>query len=97
VWRCDECRSKGLENKRRCGYLPRNQNSPERPVWAGGPVILTECPRSAIKPLSITLLEQFLFWRMCGKPDLRSYSAKAADAFLVIESEFARESKHGNE
>jgi hypothetical protein len=64
-------------------------------VWARGPVLLTECPQSYIRPQSLSLLEEHHVWRMGGCGDLRAYPAKSVEAFAVLESELAREKNHG--
>ena len=84
-----------MEKQRRCGFLPDNEREEERPVWARGPVLLTECPRSFIRPESLTLLEEHHVWRMGGNGDLREYPAKSVEAFTVLESELLREKNHG--
>jgi hypothetical protein len=64
-------------------------------VWARGPVLLTECPQSFIRPESLTLLEEHHAWRMGGSGDLRAYPAKSVEAFTVLESELLRENNNG--
>ncbi len=56
---------------------------------------LTECPRSFIRPESLTLLEEHHVWRMGGSGDLREYPAKIVEAFTVLESERLREKNDG--
>lgn len=60
-------------------------------MWARGPVILTECPKSFIRPQSLTLLEEHQVWRMGGGGDLRDYPTKSVEAFSVIETERMQE------
>jgi len=67
----------------------------ERPVWARGNVVLTECPQSFIRPESLTLIEEHHVWSMGGRGNLREYPAKSVEAFTVLESELLREKKHG--
>ena len=57
--------------------------------------MLTECPRSFIRPESLTVLEEHQLWRMGGGGDLREYPAKSVEAFTVLESELLQEKSHG--
>ena len=50
-------------------------------------MILFECPVSHVSGKSLTLLEEYLVWRLCGKPDLRAFPAKTAEAICVLEKE----------
>ena len=84
-----------MEKQRRCGYLGGTERGEERPVWARGPVILTECPRSFITPESLTMLEEHHVWSLGGRGDLREYPARSVEAFTVLESELLREKNHG--
>lgn len=54
-------------------------------------MVLTECPRSFVRAASVTLLEEHHAWRMGGRGDLRGYSAKSVEAFIVLENELLRE------
>lgn len=55
------------------------------PVWAGGDVVLHECPKPVITGESIALLEAYWLWRFQGRPVLKEQSARCLDAFLLIE------------
>lgn len=87
---------KGLEKQRRCGFLPEAEKAPERPVWSRGPIVLTECPVSFIRPESLTTIEEHHVWRMGERGALREYPAKTVEGFAVLESELLREKNHGN-
>jgi hypothetical protein len=43
----------------------------------------------------LSFLEQFHIWKATGKGDLLSMEAKSADAILVLEQEWQKESEHG--
>ncbi len=75
--------------------MAAEERGDERPVWARGNVVLTECPQSFIRPESLTLIEEHHVWSMGGRGNLREYPAKSVEAFTVLESELLREKKHG--
>ena len=50
-------------------------------------MILFECPVSHVSGKSVTLLEEYLVWRLGGKPDLRALPMKTAEAICVLEKE----------
>ena len=66
AWKCDECRRQGLEQKRRCGWLPEEQRGPRRIVWARGRVAAEECPKSLVTPQSLEWIEKFFTWKFAG-------------------------------
>ena len=94
AWRCDDCRIKGLERKRNCGFIEIEPIS-QRPIWLRGTVASVECPRSYISPDSLSWLEAFHVWRLGGKDELFRYSAKTVEAFSVLESELLKERENG--
>ncbi|MBM3787576.1 MAG: hypothetical protein FJW30_24740 [Acidobacteria bacterium] len=65
-------------------------------MWARAGVVTAECPVSFITAESETLLEEHHVWRMGGRVDLRTHSAKTVEAFTVLESQIAQEKSHGN-
>ena len=94
AWRCDDCRRQGLEQKRNGGFLQIEPVS-RAPVWLRGAVVSQECPRSFISADSLSWLEAFHVWRLGGKQELSQYSAKAVEAFSVLESELLKERENG--
>jgi hypothetical protein len=89
-WKCDVCRAQGLEERRRCGWNGRLRGRSERVVWADGDYYTTECPKSWITAESIALIEEYHVWKQLRCGDLRTLSARQAEAFLLIENEVAR-------
>lgn len=64
-------------------------------MWARGQVICTQCPKSLISAESLSFLEQFRIWKAGGGESLLSLDAKSADAVLVLEQEWQKESERG--
>jgi hypothetical protein len=89
-WRCDVCRSNGLERKRRCGFLPIEDRRTDTVVWAKNGVLAPSCPRSYITAQSLAWIEQFLLWKLAGRGDYLKINARMADAFSVLESEVTK-------
>ena len=85
-WKCDQCRRQGLEEKRRCGWLPENRRGARRPVWIRGRLATEECPKSLVTPQSLEWLERFFAWKFSGGGVLEGLPAKMADAFLALET-----------
>jgi hypothetical protein len=97
AWKCDTCRSQGLEKKRRCGWLDEGQRGPERLVWARRQLRLTECPKSLITPQSEEWLERYQVGRVFGFGSMNELPARVVDAFCVLEKELAAERNHDEE
>ncbi len=85
-WKCDACRSAGLEASRRCGFLGFRSTETDSPVWARGLVVLNHCPKPMILPSSMALLHAYAWWRRGAKEYRPPMRAKCADAFLLLES-----------
>jgi hypothetical protein len=96
AWKCDDCRKSGLEQARRCGWLPHSEAQKPRPVWVRGPVAVETCPKSFITPQSLQLLEEHRVWRELGQPAGFDLSARQAEAFLTLESEALKEANDGH-
>lgn len=94
-WECGECRKRGLEQARRCGWIEAQQDRPRKPVWVRGNCAVEECPRSYITPQSVAWLEGFYAWRLTGRQALDELPARWADAFLVLEGELTEENSEG--
>lgn len=58
-----------------------------------GRVSSEECPKSAVTPGSVELLEKFFGWKLGGGGALNDLPAKEADAFLILEGEWRAESQ----
>jgi hypothetical protein len=84
-----------LEQKRRCGWLQLEKHDPVKPVWARRQVSLVTCPKSYITGESIALVEDFFVKRRFGRPNLEEMTARAADAFLILDEAVAMEMKNG--
>ena len=56
-----------------------------------------ECPKSYITPESVTLVEEFFVRRRFGGIDFDKLTARQADAFTLLENEFASERNDGQE
>ncbi len=95
-WRCDQCRRQGLEEKRRCGWLPEERRGAGRLVWVRGRVGAEECPKSLVTAHSVEWLERFLAWKFAGGGALDELEAREADAILTLEREW-REAGNGQQ
>jgi hypothetical protein len=94
AWKCDACRSQGLEKQRRCGWLPASMDSLSRPVWARRKTAMMECPRSYITAASLSLVEEFFAWKAGGGGNLMNRPARTAEAFFILEREWKAEIEH---
>jgi hypothetical protein len=93
-WRCDDCRKRGLEKSRRCGYLPIEQRGTERVVWVRSTLSTTECPTSYVTAESAALLESFVAWSI-ARHSLLDLPARLADAIVALESELRKAKADG--
>jgi hypothetical protein len=89
-WKCDTCRKSGLEQRRRCGWLPSESRGPARLVWARRGVTLDECPKPYITSESQALLEDFLVRRRLRGFD-SDLDARQVEAFVILEEQLATE------
>jgi hypothetical protein len=88
-WECATCRKAGLETKRRCGWIPRALETPERVVWARNNAATTVCPKSFITAQSMAYLEEYLVRRKLGQRGVDGLAAREVEAFLILEHELA--------
>ena len=88
-WECAACRKAGLEIKRRCGWIPRALETPERIVWAKNSAATTVCPKSFITAQSMAWLEDYLVRRKLGQKGIEDLGAREVEAFLILEHELA--------
>ena len=65
-------------------------------VWVRGTVGIEECPKSAVTPESIALLEAYFAWKAPGGGAWRELWAREADAFGALEEEWRREVANGS-
>ena len=91
------CRSRGLAEKRRCGWLGKRSEPVGSPVWARGGVGVFECPKSYITAESLTWIEEFQVRKLFGFGDVMSLSARAVDAFCTLERESIAEQTNGDQ
>ena len=91
AWKCDTCRSQGLDSKRRCGWSAENSVAPERLVWTRRHVRLSECPKPLISAQSEQWLEEYQARRVFGFGDIAALPARTVDAYCVLEKELAGE------
>lgn len=91
AWKCDDCRNSGLENKRRCGWLPEAERAPRKVVWARKQAAVEECPRSYVTAESEALLEEFHAFRVFGCADVSAMTARLVDAICILEQELRSE------
>jgi len=92
-WDCGSCRKNGLEEKRRCGFLPPERRGAPRIVWGRGQVHTEECPKSMITGESLTLLEEFLVRRRMGISESTETEARRMDGFLVLREQIEQEER----
>jgi hypothetical protein len=93
AWNCGPCRKSGLEKKRRCGWLSRDDDS--QIVWLRGSVSLTTCPTSYITAESISLLEEFHAWKLLGAGNVYDLPARLVEAIFVLENELRTANNDG--
>jgi len=91
AWKCDACRESGLENKRRCGWVPAALTTPPRVVWRRRHVSTDVCPKSLITAQSITWIEAFYAWKRLRFSLSFDLNAREAEAFLILEEELLSE------
>ena len=89
-WECATCRKAGLEMKRRCGWIPRALETPERVVWARSNAAATECPKSFVTVQSMAWIEEYLVRRKLGQHGIDGLGAREVEAFLILEHELAQ-------
>lgn len=77
--------------KRRCGWLKEGREAPVKLVWARGPVVTEECPRTAVTAASLAWLEMFAVWKRLGGSGQGEWSAKDAEAMAVLDEEWEKE------
>jgi len=75
--------------QRRCGWIPRALETPERAVWARNNAATTICPKSFITPQSMAWLEEYLVRRKLGQRGIEGLGAREVEAFLILEHELA--------
>ena len=94
AWRCDDCRSQGLEQKRRCAWRSATSEKP-RTVWARNGIALSACPKSVITGESLAFIEEFQYRRMFGDfGGINNMPARSVDAFCLLEQLMAKEKAH---
>jgi hypothetical protein len=86
-WECETCRKAGLEIKRRCGWLPRGEETPPRVIWAHNNVATMICPKSFITAQSMAWVETYLVRRKLGQRGIAGLGARDVEAFLILEHE----------
>jgi hypothetical protein len=91
AWKCDDCRKRGLEIQRQCGWLREQAQAGKKCVWSRESVAITSCPVSYISPESVSFLEEFHAWKLFGCPNIYELPARAAEAFYVLETELRSE------
>ena len=94
AWKCDDCRARGLESQRRCGWSGVEHPAAGRPVWVRRNAVSRECPKSYISADSAAWLDQFFVWKLGGGSGLMELPARTGDAFLVLEREWRSELEH---
>jgi hypothetical protein len=94
-WRCEHCRTAGLEIKRRCGWLSQAGNTAARVVWARKHVSINTCPKSFVTAQSLAWLEEFAVRRRLWQRWPEELGAREAEAFLILESEWEAEVQNG--
>jgi hypothetical protein len=95
-WKCETCRTAGLERKRRCRFVPGLEDTPERAVWARKRIATTNCPKCLISAESLAWIEEYFAWKLTGKADYRTLGARQLDAFCALEQELRAEMEASN-
>jgi hypothetical protein len=94
-WDCESCRRNGLEEKRRCGFLPSGRRGTPKIVWARRDARTEECPTSFITGDSLALVEEFFVRRRLGIPYSIDMEARKTDAFLILRDKMESEERNG--
>jgi hypothetical protein len=94
-WDCDSCRRTGLEQKRRCGFLPAEERGEPRIVWGRKQVSSQECPKSFVTGESMALLEEYFVRARLGILPSMETEARKADAFVILRDLMEREENDG--
>ncbi len=76
--------------KRRCGWIPRALETPERVIWARDSSATTVCPRSFISAQSMAWLEEYLVRRKLGQKGIDGLGAREVEAFLILEHDLTK-------
>ncbi|HWB86042.1 MAG TPA: hypothetical protein VG675_18005 [Bryobacteraceae bacterium] len=66
-------------------------------VWGRKHVMLRTCPKSFITADSLAFVEEFFVRRRLGGFNAEELSGRQADAFVILETEFAAESNNGQQ
>ena len=64
-------------------------------MWARGEVISMQCPKSVVTSQSLDYLEKFRLWITAGGGALWDIDAKCADAILLLNEEWHKETENG--
>jgi hypothetical protein len=59
--------------------------------------VAEECPQSYITAESLAYIEEFFTWKLFGHADHYTLAAKTVDAFFVLEREWLKEQRHGQD
>lgn len=94
-WKCDACRKAGLEQRRRCGWLPEAAKTPLKVVWARRHIATEQCPKSEVSAQSLEWIERFFVWKRLGGLYPEKLNAREVEAFLILEQEIEAERNHG--
>jgi hypothetical protein len=89
------CRKRGLEKKRRCGWLTEDEPASSTIVWVRGQTAIRTCPTSYITSESIALLEEFHAWKLVGAGNVYDLPSRLVEAFFILESEVRAEISNG--
>lgn len=89
-WNCENCRKRGLERNRNCGWAVRKNEHRDRVVWFRRGVSSTECPKSAVTAQSTAWLEWFAILMELDSVDVENLAAKDAEAFAVLKQELRK-------
>ena len=93
-WKCDSCRSSGLDMRRRCGWRNDVDVAESRIVWGRKQVSSNTCPKSFITGQSIAWLEEFVVRKRLRQNWPEELSARDAEAFVILEAEWDAETRH---
>lgn len=95
-WRCRDCRQEGLEERRRCGWLPL-RDMPGRVVWARNGVSVDTCPTSYVTAQSSAFIQEYQVWKMFGGVSVIELPARSVEAFCILENEMKAEMRRDNQ
>ena len=81
--------------KRRCGWVPKAQETASRTVWANKNVAIDTCPTSYVTAQSLAWIEEFFVRRKLGQKMTDTMGSKDVDAFVILQEQLGEQVASG--